>query len=158
MEKVKNIYLTKDHSFKWKTPTLFPVFETENGIQYCMTLGYPDGIPTWVPRYSRIVLLNASILTSEGNFDYKEIDIDEFKKLTDSDIELVSAIGHESTAEILTEIVGKKIKVNRVDYKQKPTDLCLVLKLDKRPEEGVILTKEEMTKIGFSLYKLIKKD
>ena len=62
---------------------------------------------------------------------------------------LLSAIGHETTAQILTELLGFEIPVNRIEYRQEPGDIALVFKLRGRPSEGKILTRDEIEAMGY---------
>jgi hypothetical protein len=98
--------------------------------------------------FSRIVFLNTSILTCDGVFSMRTVTLDEVKALPET-IERVSAIGHASTAEILTELLEEKIEVNRIEYKQQRGDLAVVFKLKGRPPEGTILSREEIEIIGY---------
>jgi len=116
-----------------------------------------------------ITLLNTSIITSYGTFKFEPIDLERAKSFVqptecncyDSRTCLYcagsgtvqpsfdSAIGHESTAEILTELLGVKVPVNRQNYIQTPGATALVFKLKQRAPEGVILGKEEIERIGY---------
>ena len=95
-----------------------------------------------------ITLLNTSILTDYGTFEFVAISLAEARKLVREN-EIQSAIGHQSTAEILTELLGIKVKTNRFEYSQKTGESALVFKLRTRPPEGKILTGEEIEEIGY---------
>lgn len=103
---------------------------------------------------NRIVLLNTSIITKEGTFTYKKISLMDAQQNIDAykeqGLEVLSAIGHESTAQILSKLLGIEVKVNRMFYEQSPTDNVIVFKLNGRPEEGKILSTEDIEKIGYS--------
>ncbi len=99
----------------------------------------------------KVVLLNTSIVTTYGNFDYKPTSLEIVKELVRSNtMPVVSAIGHASTAQIISTLLGVDISVNRIEYKQHPRDCVLVFKLNGRPEEGRILNVEEIEKIGYT--------
>jgi len=98
----------------------------------------------------RIVLLNTSILTVYGRFEYVPATLEEAKTAVQSASEIVSAIGHESTAAVLTELLDTPVKQNRINYRQEPGDIAVVFKLNGRPAEGQILTREEIEDIGYS--------
>jgi hypothetical protein len=102
----------------------------------------------------RIVLLNTSILTDYGKFEYKKSSVDECKSLiareSKNGTEIISAVGHESTTKIMTEILEYPIKMNRIQYKQKPDDIAIVFKMRERSPEGKILSRDEINKIGFN--------
>lgn len=61
----------------------------------------------------------------------------------------VSAVGHESTAAIMSELLGVQVPVNRVQVAPVPGDKLLCFKLKKRAPEGVILSKSEINELGY---------
>ena len=113
-----------------------------------------------------ITLLNTSIITTYGKYEYTPITLKEAKAtvflpchncqngcpvcggrgVVDN---FDSAIGHESTAEILSELLDVKVSVNRQNYIQPPNSKALVFKLKERAPEGCILSREEIEKIGY---------
>jgi hypothetical protein len=97
----------------------------------------------------KITLLNAAILTNYGKFDYHKISLEKAKEIVKNCGEVQSAIGHESTAYILTDLLEYPIKQNRIEYKQKPGETALIFRLKSRPPEGVVLIREELEKIGY---------
>ena len=96
-----------------------------------------------------IVLLNTSIITSEGVYKYKKISLEKAKKIVDNADCVISAIGHISTAQVLSILLSRPVAVNRINFVQK-NEIGIVFKLNRRPPEGVILSTEEILKIGFS--------
>ena len=58
--------------------------------------------------------------------------------------EVVSAVGHAATAEIIKELTGVPVPVNRVPIILNPGDEVLVFQLLKRLEEGKVLSREEI--------------
>ena len=103
----------------------------------------------------KVTILNTSILTAEGQFDFRKIDLSTAQYLI-TENEFQSAIGHQSTADILTSLLNIEVKLNRINYKQEQGEIALVFKLRGRPEEGKILTKEEIELIGYEFYILTK--
>jgi hypothetical protein len=97
----------------------------------------------------KIVLLNTSILTAFGSFEYRPASLEEIKNIVHSADEVVSAIGHQSTADILSELLERDVPVNRILYQQQPGEVAAVFKLNGRPEEGKILSREEIEEIGY---------
>lgn len=98
-----------------------------------------------------ITLLNTSILTTHGASVYAPLTLEQAQWLVNQPSATVtSAIGHEATAQILTELLGRPVPVNRIQYKQELGDLAIVFKLNGRPPEGAILTAEECQAIGFT--------
>jgi Domain of unknown function (DUF1874) len=105
----------------------------------------------------QLALLNTSILTNYGAFTYRKIDLNDAQILAYNandpmigpDDGLLSAIGHESTAQILTELLDVPVAMNRIQFAQEVGQNALVFKLKGRPPEGKILTKEEIETIGY---------
>lgn len=102
-----------------------------------------------------ITILNTSILTTTGTFRLDDITLDEAKNLVHNN-EILSAVGHKSTADILTTLLEKEIPANRIEYAQNVNEKALVFKLNGRPEEGKILTADEIQEIGYKFQLLTK--
>jgi Domain of unknown function (DUF1874) len=100
-----------------------------------------------------ITLMNTTILTADGSFEMKTISLDQAKAMV-SGAHFESAIGHESTAQILSELLSVVVAANRVNYSQEVGDVALCFKLKGRPPEGVVLNAEEIEKIGYE-FKLL---
>ena len=98
----------------------------------------------------KTVLLNTSILTDYGIFGYTPLTLEDARDIAQRE-NYESAIGHESTAEILTELLGVFVTVNRTNNKQAPGDQAIVFKLRGRPLEGKILSREDIDAIGYDL-------
>lgn len=96
----------------------------------------------------KITLLNTTICTAPGSYSLRAIDLEEAKALLE-ERGYESAIGHEATAQILTDLLGVPVSMNRVQYAQQPGDTALCFKLRGRPPEGKILTREEVEGIGY---------
>jgi hypothetical protein len=94
-------------------------------------------------------LLNTSILTAYGKFAYEEITLEEAREwLTAEGFD--SAIGHQSTADIMSTLLGVPVPVNRKTFIQTPGSQAIVFKLKDRAPEGVILTAEQIQAIGYT--------
>jgi hypothetical protein len=104
----------------------------------------------------KIALLNTSIITADGRFEYKTITQEQALELLDVHDGIVSHIGHESTAQIMTELLGEKVPMSRAPFAQKAGETALVFKLNGRPPEGRILSREEIDQIGFTWGILIR--
>ena len=94
-----------------------------------------------------ITILNTSILTNYGSFSYEKITLDQAKELVKDGF--ISAIGHQSTAEIISTLLNIECSMNRIQYAQDISDVALVFKLKGRSEEGKILTLEDIEEIGY---------
>ena len=98
--------------------------------------------------YMKVTLLNTSVLANYGSYEYLPISLDEAKDLVRENA-FQSAIGHQSTAEVLTELLGVKVVANRLEFFQTVDDIALIFKLRSRPPEGKILSGEEIEEIGY---------
>lgn len=92
--------------------------------------------------------MNGALMPSFGVYIYFKISEKTLKEYLGNK-DFVSAIGHQSTADILSEILGIEIPYNRITVNLKDKDEVIVFKLKKRPPEGKILTKEEIEEIGY---------
>lgn len=102
-----------------------------------------------------VALFNGVVVTTNGLYRISDIDIDSAKKLIHEQ-GFISAVGHESTAKIMSELFEEDIPLNRIAFTQEINQQAIVFKLNVRPEEGIILTKEELQKIGYG-FKLMER-
>jgi hypothetical protein len=58
-----------------------------------------------------------------------------------------SAVGHQSTAEILTNLLGIKVPANRTAIKLQSGDVLIVFQLNVRLNEGQVLSKNEVLEL-----------
>ena len=110
-------------------------------------------------QFPPVAILNCAIITSDGIYECYDCTLDDARKIVKGDYGYISAVGHEATAQILTELLGVEIPMNRIEFKQQDNQMALVFKLNGRIPEGQILSREEIEKIGYSfktLYKLPK--
>ena len=96
----------------------------------------------------KITLLNTSILTNYGTFNFEPISLVKAKDLV-KNAEIISAIGHTATADILSELLEIEVKANRIEFVQTVTDVALIFKLKTRIPEGKILNRAEIEEIGY---------
>ncbi|GEM_PF-1186970 len=82
----------------------------------------------------------------KGKLDFEPIPFDEAKKILDTQ-EVVSYISHQSTAQVLKELLQKEIEFNRKNLVLEDGDTVLVFQIKKRPQEGQIFTEEELKEI-----------
>lgn len=108
----------------------------------------------------RLIFLNAPILTAYGKFDFELCSAEEAKRLIkrfeQADLELVSAVGHQATAEIMSEVLDHKIEMNRHTFTQTTDDVALIFRLKKRAREGEILKRGDIEEIGYEFGILTK--
>jgi uncharacterized protein 26 len=85
------------------------------------------------------------------------ISLDEAKNIIASNPNFISAIGHSSTAQIISSVLGVEVPENRINASfEEVGDKALCFKLNSRPKEGVILSFEDLQEIGFS-WKLLER-
>ncbi|WP_069998036.1 YddF family protein [Cellulosilyticum sp. I15G10I2] len=97
-----------------------------------------------------VVLFNGTVATTNGIYSIKDIDVTSARNYIDQ-LGFISAIGHEATAEIMSELIGQEVPMNRIQFYQQVGQLAIVFKLKERPPEGVVLEKEEIKHIGYCL-------
>jgi len=104
-------------------------------------------------------LLNTSIMTTDGMYSLQTINLEVAKELIAQNCEnILSAIGHQSTAEIMSALLEFEVQVNRIQFQQQVGQEALVFKLRGRSPEGKILTIEEMHEIGFDFQLMTRID
>ena len=95
-------------------------------------------------------LFNGTVVTTNGVYSIQDIDVETAKKYI-KEQGFCSAIGHEATAQIMSEILEQDIPMNRVQFRQQVGQKAIAFKLNERPAEGSILSREEIEGIGYSL-------
>ena len=103
----------------------------------------------------KLGILNTSILTTVGTYELKDITLEQAQDLVHNN-DILSAVGHQSTADILTTLLGTTIPMNRIMFEQQEGQKALIFKLLSRPEEGKILTQQEIEQIGYKFQLLIR--
>ncbi len=111
-----------------------------------------------VQALDEIYLTNAFALnmlaTKEATARISKISADEAKRLIRGK-KIISFIGHEVTAKIMSILLGEQVTVNRSMLKIR-SGAMIVITLNKRLEEGAVVnTIEDVEKIGYSLYYVI---
>jgi intein-encoded DNA endonuclease-like protein len=109
----------------------------------------------------KLVISNAFSLTMLQHFDaakvlVRRVSLDEVRREIErakqSGYEIVSAIGHESTARLVSQLLGFDLPMNRIqvslDYR---TELS-VFQLRTRLPEGKILSEEELKQVEYDFY------
>jgi hypothetical protein len=59
----------------------------------------------------------------------------------------VNAIGHEGTIQLVNNLLGLKLTVNRIPVKLNDNDIALVVQVKERLPEGKILSADEIQKL-----------
>jgi hypothetical protein len=101
-----------------------------------------------------VYLLNALIIPIDFEKHPKikaiirRVDIEEARQLLLSR-GFTSAIGHQATATLLSQLLGIEVPFNRVTVKAEPGDILVHFVLRERIPEGKILTLEELQRLPF---------
>jgi len=95
-----------------------------------------------------IAILNTTILVSSGVFAAIPVSVLQARSLVRK-MGYRSHVGHESTAKILTKLLGVSVAYDRMPFNGDGPALCF--KLLGRAPEGTVLTVPEIEAIGFDL-------
>nr|WP_312578762.1 YddF family protein [Sedimentibacter sp.] len=95
-------------------------------------------------------LFNGTVATTDGLYRISDIDLKNAKEYLKRN-GFISAIGHEATAEIMSELLGYHIPMNRIQFHQEVGQIAIVFKLNERPPEGEILSRKQVEQIGYRL-------
>jgi Na+/H+ antiporter NhaB len=102
-----------------------------------------------------VYIINAPVLTSYGDWRFTgALSIQQARDLLRDGF--VSAIGHQASATLLTQILAIDIPTNRISVTMQTGDQALILRLLQRLPEGVILTEQEMMNTPYELALLTK--
>ena len=104
---------------------------------------YNDIASTVLKRKGQLYLLNSSVITDFGRYVYESIKIDTAAKMVKS-MEFISAIGHQASADVMTQQLGTFIPSNRTSINMQVGDQAIVFKLKERLDEGRTYTSAEM--------------
>lgn len=98
-----------------------------------------------------VYLLNAPILTAYGTWQFQgPISADDAGARLHGQT-VISAIGHDASANLLSKILQQPIAPNRIAVKLQPGDSALVFHLLQRLPEGTVLDAEQLATIPYEL-------
>lgn len=108
----------------------------------------------------KLGLLNTSIITTTGTYKMVDLTLAQAKDLVQANKDnLLSAIGHNATADVLTKLLGVDVPANRIVFSQDIGQQAIVLKMRGRlPDDVKDLTVDDMQQIGFDLFLLTRLD
>jgi hypothetical protein len=104
-----------------------------------------------------LAILNTAIATAPGDYEIRPLSLPEARAVVVAAPEVLSAVGHQATAQVLTDLLGREVPVNRIQFTQQPGQSALVLKLRGRIPEGVILDVAGMEEIGYDLWLMTRR-
>lgn len=88
-------------------------------------------------------LLNSPVLTDWGIYEFRgPIDAEQACHLLPNDF--ISAVGHISTAQVISQLLKRVVLQNRHQIVMKPGDQALVFRLLKRPPEGWVMNEGQL--------------
>jgi len=64
----------------------------------------------------------------------------------------ISAVGHESTAQLLTSLLGVIVPMNRIAISMKNGDMAIHFVLRERLPEGKVLSLDELKNLQYQFY------
>jgi len=102
------------------------------GRLYLLSTGY---VPVLMEKHRKVVIVQRLISAEEA----RQLLANGF----------VSAVGHQSTAEIMSAVLGIPVLYNRAQVFLEPGDEAVCFILRARPPEGRVLSKEELQQLGF---------
>ena len=97
-----------------------------------------------------IALINSPLMTEYGLFAHTAIPT-EFARKVALERGVVSYIGYSSTAQLLPDLFGVHIAVNRERYRQQPGDIALVIRIlmSRDDVRGSELTRQQIEEAGY---------
>jgi len=75
----------------------------------------------------------------------RKVTVEEAKQLIASQPNFISAVGHEATAKVLSQLLGVNIPFNRQSIYLQPGDRAIHFFLRTRLPEGRVLTEDELS-------------
>lgn len=98
---------------------------------------------------TRLYLMNSPVLTGFGVFQFEPISIEAARALVQQASDVVSAIGHEATADLMTSDLGIIVEFIRNEVQFQVGEVALVFRLKNRLPEGRILDRSDLTGVEY---------
>ena len=102
------------------------------------------------------ILMSTPVLVVDGTYRFSSISIAEAKEILKDGF--VSAVGHQSSAEMLSDLLELPVPMSRITLGEEHFQRgqkAVVLKLLRRPPEGAILDITQVKECGFA-FKLLE--
>ena len=114
-------------------------------------------------KVSMLYLANAFSLNMLGTkakvkIRIEKITAEEVKNIIQFHGKFQSAIGHLSTANVLSELLGIEVPHNRTEIKLEKGDVLIVFQVKARLEEGKVLSKEEILALPTEFFLIVCED
>ena len=108
----------------------------------------------------KLGMLNTSIVTTVGTYKMVNLSLDQAKDLAQKNKDnILSAIGHDATAQVMSKLLGVDVPMNRIVFSQDVWQDVIVLKMKGRlPDDVKDLSIDDMYNIGFDLFLLTRLD
>ncbi len=102
-------------------------------------------------------VLNTTVVPCEGLWDVQKCTLEYARDLTGRKDHkgqpcFTSAVGHESTATLISTLLETAVPVNRIAVAPKVGDVLLCFKLKQRAPEGKILSVQELENLGYEFF------
>lgn len=102
-------------------------------------------------NFAMLYLMNASVIPAGSDGIWETVTIEtESARMNLRRFEWVSAVGHESSAQVMSKALRVEIPCNRIQVSPEPGDRLLCFKLNGRAPEGVVLNEGQLLELGFS--------
>jgi hypothetical protein len=92
-------------------------------------------LPVDFERYERVTI------------EIRKASVEEVRRLLQNN-QFVSAVGHQATAVLLTQLLGVLVPMNRITVKAQPGDILVHFVLKERLPEGKVLSYEELRQLA----------
>jgi hypothetical protein len=96
-----------------------------------------------------IYVLNAPVITNYGLYRFAAISPDAARRFLSEGF--ISAVGHESTARLMSEMIGVDIPFNRITIHMEAGDKAIALWLLDRPGEAQVFSREDLASVDCEL-------
>ena len=103
-------------------------------------------------KLKMIYLFNTNIVPGECVCRVSKISAEKARNIVCTADSITSAIGHDATAAAMSEILQLQVSANRIQAEPKHGDKAVSLKLNGRLPEGMVLDRDQLEEIGYSLY------
>ena len=99
----------------------------------------------------RVFLLNTPVVTSLGSYQHFKLPLDVVRTLLSDAKQVVSAVGHEATARLMTKILGYQVTVNRIAIEMEHGDVAIIFRVLTRLPEGAVLSEQELEQVPYEI-------